>query len=347
MESNAVPRPRRAAIAAAALLTIAVPARAQPKPGAAPLPPAAAQPPSTAAPPPAAPPQAVVQSFYRRYQSGTAAAPAGWNPQDAGRYFSDRLARLVIAAGAAGNPPQGAGCGALAPFAGTPNPAMADLHVRIEHLSPDPKNAVAVATYGRGAGETTVLLALVDTGAGWRIDDIGLRPGRSLRRHIEQCAATAAIHPARRPGYRSYASARFGYSLTYPSSFAPDPASLAPDGSGASFYTADRSAQFTVSAGPAAADEALADLFAAARRDLRRTGRVTYAQKGRDWFVVSGLVHGRIYYQRTVLSAACATTGTLVVEYPAARRRRLDRAVAVMSHSFRAAGPPCKGTPKS
>jgi hypothetical protein len=29
---------------------------------------------------------------------------------------------------------------------------------------------------------------------------------------------------------------------------------------------------------------------------------VTYARKGWDWFVVSGLVNCRIYYQRTVPS---------------------------------------------
>jgi hypothetical protein len=148
----------------------------------------------------------------------------------------------------------------------------------------------------------------------------------------------APVPDAHRPGYRTY-TAR-GYSLSYPSSFAPS--SSSPDGSGASFHTADGRAQFTVSAGPATPDESLSDLFAAARRETRAGGRITYVRKGRDWFVVSGIVEGRIYYQRTVLAPACATMATLVIEYPTALRRSLDRAVAVMSHSFRAKGPPCR-----
>ncbi|HJU19752.1 MAG TPA: hypothetical protein VJ770_25135 [Stellaceae bacterium] len=69
---------------------------------------------------------------------------------------------------------------------------------------------------------------------------------------------------------------------------------------------------------------------------------MTYARRGRDWFVVSGLVNDRIYYQRTVLSKACATINTLVIEYPTVLRRSLARAITVMSRSFRPGGRPAR-----
>jgi hypothetical protein len=134
----------------------------------------------------------------------------------------------------------------------------------------------------------------------------------------------------------TYSDRRYGFSVTYPSEFALDRATLPRDGGSAEFWTADGRAGFTVYAAETTAPQTVSGLLAQARAAIAGQGGgvVTYVRIGDDWFVISGITDRRIVYQRTVLARGGRLAATLYVNYPESAKPRWDAAVSLMSHSF-------------
>jgi hypothetical protein len=74
--------------------------------------------------------------------------------------------------------------------------------------------------------------------------------------------------------------------------------------------------------------------LSAAMRQIapRRDERVTYQQRGRDWFVVSGYRSGEIFYRRVNLACGGTRWHSIELDYPRADKHRMDATVTTVSH---------------
>lgn len=137
-----------------------------------------------------------------------------------------------------------------------------------------------------------------------------------------------------------YRNPRYGFTMTYPSTFALDPASVPKNRDSAQFWTPDHRATAVVTGFRNALGYSLGDLLRAAKRDVVENSRavITYEQTKDDWFVISGIYADRIFYDRTFLSDRGRVIGSLWIEFPRSMRACFDEAVTMMSLSFRPAG---------
>jgi hypothetical protein len=95
----------------------------------------------------------------------------------------------------------------------------------------------------------------------------------------------------------------------------------------------------TVFAGYAAATNGLAKRQKVAREDWQaKHATFTLDQPTRTGYVLSGLVKGRIFYERTVVKSYMLTT--FIWEYPAARKAAMD---AVIQHTAQSLQPSVQG----
>lgn len=98
--------------------------------------------------------------------------------------------------------------------------------------------------------------------------------------------------------YTRYINTRYGFSIPYPSELlVPQP----PPGNndGREFLSHDKRAQMSAWGTFNIMEETLAGRMASEKGDPDHT--VTYEAIEDDWFVISGYVDGRIFYQRTYL----------------------------------------------
>ena len=139
----------------------------------------------------------------------------------------------------------------------------------------------------------------------------------------------------------TYRNARYGLTMTYPSSFVLDPGSIPESGDSARFWTADRQATAVVTGAANRLGQSLADLFREAQQDVTENGHgeITYTRRRDNWFVISGYMAGRIFYQRTMITQGSRVIGNLWIEFPRAMRPCFEDAVTMMSLSFRQGGP--------
>lgn len=99
--------------------------------------------------------------------------------------------------------------------------------------------------------------------------------------------------------YKTYANARFRYSISYPADLLV-PQGEAENGDGQVFREKSPSGvEMRVYGGYNALNETLRGRYA----DLVRQWHngITYKVIRRDWFVVSAMVNGKIHYQKTIL----------------------------------------------
>jgi hypothetical protein len=134
----------------------------------------------------------------------------------------------------------------------------------------------------------------------------------------------------------TYRNPRFGFAFDHPRLFMLDPDSVPPSGEAARFVAAGGRATVTVRAAANAARLSLPDLLAEAEGDILQNsrGEITYRRLRDDWFVLSGYIVGRIFYQRT-LRLRDGALATLWMEFPRDMRPCLDGAVTMMSLSLR------------
>jgi len=133
---------------------------------------------------------------------------------------------------------------------------------------------------------------------------------RVLLLSIVMLAAVASVYVARTAvsadieyvqdgvTYTRYINTRYGFSIPYPSELlVPQP----PPGNndGREFLSHDKQAQMSAWGTFNVMEETLAGRFSQEKTDPDRT--VTYETSKDDWFVISGYIDGRIFYQRTYL----------------------------------------------
>lgn len=156
---------------------------------------------------------------------------------------------------------------------------------------------------------------------------------------LPQSLAAAAECGGGRGGERmQYRNARFGFTMTYPSSFVLDPESIPEGGDSARFWTPDRRATAVVTGIRNGLGQSLADLLDEATKDVTENshGTITYTRSRDNWFVISGFIGERIFYRRSFLSDRSRVIGSLWVEFPRTMRPCFEDAVSMMSLSFRA-----------
>jgi len=134
-----------------------------------------------------------------------------------------------------------------------------------------------------------------------------------------------------------YRNARFGFTLTYPSSFVLDPDSIPEGGDSARFWTPDRRSTAVVTGIRNGLGQSLNDILDEASKDVTENshGSITYTRSRDNWFVLSGFIGERIFYRRSFLSDRSRVIGSLWIEFPRAMRPCFEDAVSMMSLSFR------------
>jgi len=143
-------------------------------------------------------------------------------------------------------------------------------------------------------------------------------------------AVLLAASAAKADGWLTYQNDRYGTTIDYPDVFKMQPPPDADDGR--KFKSAD-GADFTVSASYFALDLTLAEYHDFIVKHLDRGSVITYEQRGKNWFVISGTRAGKIFYEKHLLSHGM--NEDLVMSYPAAAKQAYDPIVARMTKSFR------------
>jgi hypothetical protein len=135
---------------------------------------------------------------------------------------------------------------------------------------------------------------------------------------------------------RTYRNERFGFAMNYPSMFRLDPESVPEASDSARFWTANRAATAVVNGSRNPRNQSLAQLMEEAERDvlLNSRGEITYRRRRDNWFVISGHMVGRIFYQRTLLTRD-GRIATLWIEFPRDMKSCFEDAVTMMSLSLR------------
>jgi hypothetical protein len=174
-----------------------------------------------------------------------------------------------------------------------------------------------------------LLLALSARTAAPQTDEDVLPPQSSLV--ANECGAARGGQPMQ------YRNARFGFTMTYPSSFVLDPDSIPEGGDSARFWTPDRRATAVVTGIRNGLGQSLADLLDEATKDITENshGSITYTRARDNWFVISGFIGERIFYRRSFLSDRSRVIGNLWIEFPRHMRPCFEDAVSMMSLSFK------------
>jgi hypothetical protein len=165
-----------------------------------------------------------------------------------------------------------------------------------------------------------------------------MQPFRAAALLIALSAAPAAAQPGCPVvgERRTYLNERFGIGMAYPAGFELDPGSIPRSGDSARFWALDGRATAVVTASRGGPTRPLARLMEEAEQDVLQNarGEITYRRMRDTWFVISGHMVGRIFYQRTMLLHG-GGTATLWIEFPRDMRPCLEDAVTTMSLSFR------------
>jgi hypothetical protein len=131
--------------------------------------------------------------------------------------------------------------------------------------------------------------------------------------------------------YDKYCNARFEYCISYPQGLL-NPQPEADNGDGRKFLSNDEQVVMLVYGQNNALDETLAGKFA--DETAAGAGRtVTYKLKKKNWFVVSGIENGMVFYHKTIFRNDQFLTFS--IEYPKTRKKQFDPITAKISASFK------------
>src|SRR5262249_52619541 len=152
----------------------------------------------------------------------------------------------------------------------------------------------------------------------------------SLLATIPRLSARAELLPLQdAAAYKTYANARFNYSISYPANLLR-PQGEAENGDGQVFSAKDGSAEMRVYGRYNVNDETLNSAYADLVREWGAS--VNYKVMKGNWFVVSALTNGKIRYQKTILHGDVFKT--FQIEYDAKRRDTYDAVTSRVSKSF-------------
>jgi hypothetical protein len=130
--------------------------------------------------------------------------------------------------------------------------------------------------------------------------------------------------------YKTYANARFKYSISYPADLLI-PQGEAENGDGQIFKEkGGSSVEMRVYGGYNVSNETLRSRY---DELIRNWNNVTYKVLRRDWFVVSAMVNGKIHYQKTILRGDVFKT--FEIEYDAVRGSTYNDVTDRIAKSFK------------
>ena len=129
--------------------------------------------------------------------------------------------------------------------------------------------------------------------------------------------------------YKTYSNARFSYSIAYPSDLLA-PQGEADNGDG-QVFSGDE-AEMRVYGSNMLLNETLLKEFNAAVKEYGSD--VTYKTYRKNFFVVSALNNGRIFYRKTIVQPGGSFI-TFLIEYDESKRDVYDKAVTKMVKSFK------------
>jgi hypothetical protein len=139
------------------------------------------------------------------------------------------------------------------------------------------------------------------------------------------------------PGrWRTYRNSRFGTVAQIPA-FAFEPAIAINGGDGQTFTARDRQSEIAVY-GTLLDSQPFGEYRDWYRSEL---SGISYEAGGRNWFVLSGIAEGRIYYVKVLRSQGCGVdiAHHVVLRYPVASKREFDPLVERLAGSLRGATP--------
>lgn len=149
---------------------------------------------------------------------------------------------------------------------------------------------------------------------------------------------------ANRNNYKTYSNSRFGFSISYPANILlmqPPPE----NGDGRSFVSRDGRAKMLVygsnNAYPVFDDgrmgytlKELYDLQVKGEGSRAKKRVVSYKTLGSNWFVVSGVEDGKVFYTKTFVRNGQEVI-TFYIEYPQGQKKVYDSMTDVMVKSFK------------
>lgn len=130
--------------------------------------------------------------------------------------------------------------------------------------------------------------------------------------------------------YRTYKNTRFNYSITYPADI------LIPQGESANrdgqkFRSRDGRAEMLVYGSHNALNQTLRQLYSEEISHPHRT--VTYKTLKGNWFVVSGIEDGKVFYKKSIFSRGVFKS--FRIDYDESQKKLYDSLTARMARSFR------------
>lgn len=152
------------------------------------------------------------------------------------------------------------------------------------------------------------------------------------------CALTVAvgsdlaIAQKSRVSYKTYANARFNYSISYPVGILT-PQGEAANGDGQAFVSNDGQTRMLVYGHNQLDGESLSKAFQGAQHgDADRPRVVTYKVLKANFYVVTGTDDGKIFYEKTMLKNGVFKTFS--IEYPTSQKATFDTITAKVAASF-------------
>ena len=127
---------------------------------------------------------------------------------------------------------------------------------------------------------------------------------------------------------------RFGLTLQYPADLF-ELERTAKAGDGEMFSAPDLRARLVVGAVANTKGYDPASYQAFTERKSYSKYRVTYRQRGRTWFVLSGVGDGKIFYEKVIFSCGGRLINGFALTYPVQHRATVDPVVERIEDSFR------------
>lgn len=136
--------------------------------------------------------------------------------------------------------------------------------------------------------------------------------------------------------YETYYNSRYNYSISYPRETL-FPQGESDNGDGQTFLSRDGQARLSVYGSENIFEQSLEELFREESRggqsdDLTRV--VTYKVLKKDWFVISGLSSGKVFYKKTILRNG--RFKSFLFEYPETQKNIFNAVTTRLASSFNA-----------
>lgn len=135
--------------------------------------------------------------------------------------------------------------------------------------------------------------------------------------------------------YKTYNNKRFEYSISYPKDILY-PQGEAPNGDGQKFLSKEEDALLLVYGSHNIYDQTIKERYEEnlqTNSEENQTKVITYRLLKENWFVISGYVSGKIFYQKTILNND--QFKTFYIEYPETKKKYYDPIVKRLSTSFK------------